>query len=367
MSKESTVYASEDQAVLLLYAFAALPWAGVSTAFLTGFLYTIIYMTVNGSAGRRICSLISTAVYLAAAFFCRPILYFSPAVLYTFLRYRNYAGILPLLALIFRLLIQDPAPAFLLFLVPGYTLAGFLYSKTTAYESLDRQHRQTRDDSTERNLLLKEKNLALQKNQNYEIYTATLKERNRIAREIHDHVGHMLSRSILLTAAIRTMNRDASVEQPLGHLENTLHTAMENIRSSVHNLHDESINLKDVLESLASSHTSCPVVLDYDMGYEIPGDVKYCLIAIVKEALHNIARHSNAGQARIILREHPGLYQLSVEDNGTAIDRNGHTGMGLRNMQERARTLGGNMQIYTGQGFRIFVTLPKSAPASETR
>ena len=48
-----------------------------------------------------------------------------------------------------------------------------------------------RDDSTEKNLLLEEKNHMLVEKQNYEIYTATLKERNRIAREIHDNVGHL--------------------------------------------------------------------------------------------------------------------------------------------------------------------------------
>ena len=62
-----------------------------------------------------------------------------------------------------------------------------------------------RDDSTEKNLLLEEKNHMLVEKQNYEIYTATLKERNRIAREIHDNVGHLLSRSILITGAAKAV------------------------------------------------------------------------------------------------------------------------------------------------------------------
>ena len=68
--------------------------------------------------------------------------------------------------------------------------------------------RRIKDDSEERTLLLAEKNKALQEKQNYEIYAATLRERNRIAREIHDNVGHLLSRTILLTGAAKTVNRD---------------------------------------------------------------------------------------------------------------------------------------------------------------
>ena len=55
------------------------------------------------------------------------------------------------------------------------------------------------------------------------------------------------------------------------------------------------------------------------MSAEIPRNVKYCLIAIVKEAVANIVKHSNANRVCIFLREHPGFYQMSVEDNGTDI------------------------------------------------
>ena len=59
------------------------------------------------------------------------------------------------------------------------------------------------------------------------------------------------------------------------------------------------------------------------------------------------------------VREHPGLYQLSIEDNGIPPAQPEYTGMGLANMQDRVRCLHGTIQIYTEQGFRIFITLPK--------
>ena len=80
--------------------------------------------------------------------------------------------------------------------------------KEEAYEELEQEYRKTRDDSKERNLLLQEKNRSLIEKQDYEIYTATLQERNRIAREIHDNVGHLLSRSILIVGAMKIVNED---------------------------------------------------------------------------------------------------------------------------------------------------------------
>ena len=109
-----------------------------------------------------------------------------------------------------------------------------------------------------------------------------MKERNRIAREIHDNVGHMLSRSILMVGALKTVNQDENLKVPMELLDQTLNEAMTNVRQSVHNLQDESVNLKEVMESLAEEFRFCPVQLTYDMGYDIPKEIKYSFIAIRK-------------------------------------------------------------------------------------
>ena len=90
----------------------------------------------------------------------------------------------------------------------------------------------TRDNSKELTTQLVEKNKAMQRNQDYEIYLATLKERNRIAREIHDNVGHMLTRSILQLGALSVINKDETVGEAINDLSGTLNTAMTRIRSS---------------------------------------------------------------------------------------------------------------------------------------
>lgn len=177
----------------------------------------------------------------------------------------------------------------LMSLLLGCIIAAFMEYNTRKYITLKEEFRRTKDDSEERNLLLAEKNKMILEKQDYEIETAILKERNRIAREIHDNVGHVLSRSILLVG------------------------------------------------------------------------VKYCFISIVKEALANVSRHSNATEVKIMVREHPALFQLSVEDNGkeTKYNKQDREGIGLTNMQERVNGLKGNFRIATEDGFRLFITVPK--------
>jgi len=223
------------------------------------------------------------------------------------------------------------------------------------------------DNAKEQTERLERKNHDLMDKQDYEVRLATLAERNRIAREIHDNVGHLLTRSILQIGALR-VRQDSSGEPAaapndglvyeLDMLKNTLSDAMDSIRSSVHDLHDESVDLKSRLEALVDGFEFCPVRLRFDSG-ELPAAVKYCFIAIVREALSNIARHSGATEAAVYVTEHPAFCQLLISDNGTVKPDEASDGIGLQNMADRVETLGGIFRIEKGKGFKIFITIPK--------
>lgn len=214
------------------------------------------------------------------------------------------------------------------------------------------------DSNRERSLLMEEKNKALREKQDYELYTATLRERNRIAREIHDNVGHLLSRSILLAGAIKTINRDEGLQQPLYDLEESLNTAMTSIRSSVHDLHDEAVDLETAARDLLGAFTFCRADFICDMSRSVPKDIKYCFLAILKEGLNNVMKHSNADLVVVRMREQPGFYQLVIRDNGTnpQVQENG---IGLTNMAQRVQELGGCLHIHCENGFEIFITIPR--------
>ena len=198
--------------------------------------------------------------------------------------------------------------------------------------------------------------------QDYEIHTAMLQERNRIAREIHDNAGHMLSRCILLTGMIKTINTDKKCEESLELLEGELAKTMDSMRNSVHDLHKDAMNLQEKLQEVLAQFVFCPAAFDYDVGPDMPSHIKYAFLAITKEALTNVARHSNATHVQIRITEHPAMYQLIISDNGTnKASIAPRDGMGLQNIRERVSALRGTLQIIQEKGFRIFISVPKAS------
>jgi len=228
-------------------------------------------------------------------------------------------------------------------------------------EGLCEELRRLRDTSKEHELLVEEKNRRMREQQDAELYAATLKERNRIAREIHDNVGHMLTRSILQMGAIKTINTNEVLKEPLEGLHETLNTAMTNIRTSVHDLHDESIDLHSALLEIIEKVDTPDIHLNYDMGRHIPRTIKYCFISIVKEAVNNMLKHSNATRMDIIVQEHPAFYQLLIQDNGSNCKVTASDGIGLTNMKDRVRALHGNIKISSEDGFKILISIIKSS------
>lgn len=383
----------ENTGLLILSGFFFLFFQKPDETFICAFLLCVGTCCAGYFSESKKLHLLLCAAFMSAALAFPEMSAFFPAIFYILIQDHFY---LPALAggLLYLYVIQTMNSDIFRFSFWGilfFIVAFFLESRTESEEKLRQDFMKLRDDSTEKNILLEEKNHMLVEKQNYEIYTATLKERNRIAREIHDNVGHLLSRSILITGAAKAVSSSEAVSPLLDSLDISLNQAMTSIRTSVHDLHDESVNLRESVEGLISEFQFCPVSLDYDMGLEIPREVKYCFISIVKEALSNMARHSNATSAYIVMREHPALYQLCIKDNGkipgsSCISQSSfenrtsdsflgnprhpqntgwydfstqNRGMGLSNIHDRLAPLHGTVQITTDHGFRIFITIPK--------
>ena len=175
-------------------------------------------------------------------------------------------------------------------------------------------------------------------------------------------MGHLLSRSILLVGAAKTVNQDTALAPALDSLDDSLNLAMDSIRRSVHDLRDDAVNMEEAIRMLIKDFTFCPVDFSYDCSHTVPKDVKYSFISITKEALANVIRHSNATKVTIRLREHPALYQLCISDNGAgSCKASSGNGMGLANMKERIIKLNGQIHFHTENGFQIWITVPKEA------
>lgn len=249
---------------------------------------------------------------------------------------------------------------FMLFLVVLMVILQFRTQKVT---ELKEAYKKLKDTSTELNLVMEARNREIQLNQDNQVHLATLQERNRIAREIHDNVGHMLTRSILMVGAYLMITKDEQAKEGLLELKGTLGEAMDSIRNSIHDLHEDAIDLHESVKKILGDLTFCSVSLDFDMSKNIDGKVKLCFIAIIKEAIANIMKHSNATKVDVVLREHPGIYQLLIHDNGSLSHNSSSDGIGLTNMQDRVLGLKGTITITNEKGYRIFIMIPKQKKA----
>ena len=278
--------------------------------------------------------------------------------------------------LCYQLCVKKPTPILLFSLLPVIRsfftfddistcfLVFFLLGVALLLSYRERQFSQTasdliklRDTDTEEKLSLQEQAHTLIENQDAKIKIATLQERTRIAREIHDNVGHLLSRSILQVGAMLTVKKD---DESLLLLKESLDDAMQGIRSSVHDLRDDALDLETSTRQILADYSAYRTSFEYDIAPELPVAITYCFLTVTKEALANIVKHSNADTIRINMKEYTSLYQLSIGDNGTDIQiPEGNTGMGLENMQARVAALKGTIRFSTQNGFHIFVSVPK--------
>lgn len=352
------MYGVFDRLLVLLCCCSLLPGEPIGGLQVAAFLVALTVAGLNGylnSTRLRLCSLVLyttlSAVWPVYCFFL-PLMYYDAFV---FPSPWQSLVILTALTVSFVSLPANELLIVALFMLLAY----FLRQRTKTLKHTQTELVRLRDSSQEFSLLLQQKNKELIEKQDYEVRLATLNERNRIAREIHDHVGHLLSRSILQIGALIVTQPDKEVQHNLSFVRDTLANAMDSIRSSVHDLHADSINLEMQIKALATGFLFCPLRLDYRMENEPPPDIKFCFIAIVKEGLQNIMRHSQATQVTLTLLEHPALYQLLIQDNGLQAGKKMGEGLGLKNMAERVNVLGGSLTIEHEGGFRVFVSIPK--------
>ena len=240
-------------------------------------------------------------------------------------------------------------------------VAGVLAWRTSSFLDQREHFRKLRDETREASLELEERNRGLEEARDLSAQVATLAERGRIARDIHDNVGHLLTRAIMQVEAFKVVHAgEPQVAGEFDAVAHTLNEAMETVRASVHDLHDEASDPEDLMRSALDGCGVGESRLDYAVD-SLPVDVGRCFVAIVREAATNTARHSDATSLRVRVCELPGMHQLTVQDNGTkqAYASGEGSGMGLAAMEDRVRALGGTFRVCWENGFRVFASIPR--------
>lgn len=246
---------------------------------------------------------------------------------------------------------------YILFILALCLISFSLKYKTFSIYSLIETNKKIKDDSEELQLLQEMKQKELLEKQDYEIQLARSEERNRIAREIHDSVGHNLSSSLLQIGAMIAINQDNNLKEPLQNMKETLSDGMNSIRTSVHDLHQDTLNLEQEMQKIISQFQFCDINFTYHSTNLMDMKLKYCFINILKEALNNVMKHSNATMVNISFMESQKFYQFIIQDNGTKIKTK--EGLGLKSMSERVYSYNGICNITKENGFKIFINIPK--------
>jgi two-component system, NarL family, sensor kinase len=204
-----------------------------------------------------------------------------------------------------------------------------------------------------------------------------VEERNRLAREIHDTLAQGLTATTLqLESADALLDTGSSAErarEPLRRALSLTQSNLEEARRSVLDLRAaplEGRSLSEGLQALVNgweTETGVPVRFQAVNGSRpLPPRVEVALYRICQEALTNVARHAEARRVTVRLVATPEQVQLTIEDDGLGLDASdtAEDRYGLVGMNERARMLGGALDLSTspGAGTRVRVTVPLEKP-----
>lgn len=350
--------------------------AHLVAAFCLGVIATSLAEVAQGERTRRASKTASYACIIAAVF-VPPFVPFAPLALYDIARRVRRERIWPALAIgavfVCALVANLRGGALTtrtLLLTAILSVAATLLSLRTAQLEREQERmRRTRDKLQERALALEARNRDLADRQDYEVELATLAERARIAREIHDNVGHQLTRASLQAEALRVVHADEPrVAADFADVKRTVDEALQLVRASVHALNDNATDLSVQLERIVEGARSDggPQIELEVLAEHAPANVANCFAAVLREALSNAMRHACAQTVTVRCMEHPSFYQLIVTDDGVgevqASGRGTAEGMGLASMRERIEALGGTFTAGPragAGGWRVFATVPK--------
>lgn len=301
--------------------------------------------------------------YLFISLFYTPLIFFIPLLCYEFNEHllRYVAGVVAVIVIECFLGVKS-APLLLIIVA-----VSFIMSKRQDQLEKERlKYMFMQDDSKEKLFSINKKYKDLLERQDYQMNLAALSERNRIARDIHDSVGHILSRSILQVGAMITVSKDETQKEQLTLLKDSLSQGMDSIRSSLHNLYDTSINLSTEMQKIVDNFTFCELKYICEIDNNPDKKITYNFMAIAKEGLTNIQKHSKATSAKLTVRELPAFYVLSIEDNGVGIsDESQENGIGLSSVRQRAEDIGGVLNIVSNKGLKIYLSVSKEVIENE--
>lgn len=198
---------------------------------------------------------------------------------------------------------------------------------------------------------------------------AVIEERDRISMELHDGIIQSIY-AIGMKLELQRLSMDSSNEAAaqIDSVNQDLNRVIEDLRGYIKNLRvgvEHSVALREQIEDIVDRFrqvSSARLVTDISRSFVNLTEARlHALIQITREGLSNIARHSDATEVYLDVHESATHITLVISDNGQGFDPEVvHQGIGLHNIRQRARRLGGTVEIVSkpGRGVTLTVVLP---------
>ncbi len=189
-------------------------------------------------------------------------------------------------------------------------------------------------------------------------HLAKVAERERIARDLHDVLGHTLSVITLKSElAGKLMDRDPQrAAKEIGEVEQISRQALSDVRDAIRGYRSQGLAAELAQAKSTLETAGLTVQCDAATTLKLPAVQESVLSLAVREAVTNVVRHAQAHTCRLRLEQQNGSCRLQIQDDGCG----GVTteGNGLRGMRERVEMLGGTLNRKTEAGTTLTITLP---------
>lgn len=193
---------------------------------------------------------------------------------------------------------------------------------------------------------------------------AATRERTRIAREIHDSIGHCLTSALIHMQVAGRTTEASEVSAALVRARELAREGLAELRRAVEALRAPEIPVRPLPEAIRTLVCASPLEVDFDIDGDpraVPPASRYVLFRAAQEALTNILRHAQADRVSIRLRYDQARVVLDVRDYGVGAEATGQRrGHGLLGIQERLQEVGGQLTIATApdEGFAVTAEVP---------
>jgi two-component system sensor histidine kinase DesK len=189
-------------------------------------------------------------------------------------------------------------------------------------------------------------------------HLAKVAERERIARDLHDVLGHTLSVITLKSElAKKLMDRDPQrAAKEIGEVEQISRQALSDVRDAIRGYRSQGLVAELAQAKCTLETAGVTVQCDAATTMKLPAVQESVLSLAVREAVTNVVRHAGAHTCRLRLEQQNGSCRLEIQDDGCG--GFGGEGNGLRGMRERVEMLGGTLDCNTETGTRLTITLP---------